>query len=67
MFDLLIKNGTVLDGTGAPGYAADIGISGDSITVVGDLDGEAARNSTRTIDASGRVICKKATTVGGDK
>ncbi|MCH7906000.1 MAG: D-aminoacylase [Chloroflexi bacterium] len=56
MFDLLIKNGTVLDGTGAPGYAADIGISGDSITVVGDLDGEAAQNSTRTIDATGRVV-----------
>ncbi len=52
MFDLLIKNGTVVDGTGAPGYPADIGITGDSITVVGSFDGEAER----AIDATGRVV-----------
>ena len=52
MFDLLIKNGTVLDGTGAPGYAADIGITGDSVTAIGNLEAEAAR----TVDAAGRVV-----------
>jgi|TARA_B110000116_G_scaffold206181_1_gene181407 N-acyl-D-amino-acid deacylase len=52
MFDLLIKNGTVVDGSGAPGYLADIGITRDSITVVGSFDGDAAQ----TIDATGRVI-----------
>ena len=35
MFDLLIKNGTVCDGTGAPAFTADIGITGDKITYIG--------------------------------
>jgi N-acyl-D-amino-acid deacylase len=52
MFDLLIKNGTVVDGTGAPGYMADVGVTGDSITVVGSFDSEAKQ----TIDATGRVV-----------
>ena len=34
MLDALIKNGTVIDGTGSPGFAADIGIKGDRIIAV---------------------------------
>lgn len=39
-FDLLIRNATVIDGTGAPRYGADIGIRGDRIARIGDLSGQ---------------------------
>lgn len=38
MFDILIKGGRVLDGTGAEEYVADVGITGDMISDVGDLE-----------------------------
>ncbi|MDQ6787720.1 MAG: D-aminoacylase [Acidobacteriota bacterium] len=37
VFDVLIKNGTVYDGTGKPGKRVDVGIRGDKIAAVGDL------------------------------
>ena len=37
-FDLIIRNGTVYDGSGSAPFAADIGISGDKIAAIGDLD-----------------------------
>ena len=37
VFDVLIKNGTVYDGTGTPGKRVDIGIRGDKIAAIGDL------------------------------
>lgn len=52
-FDIIIKNGHILDGTGGPWYAADIGIRGDRIEAIGKLDGAKA---SRMIDASGRVV-----------
>lgn len=51
-YDLLIRNGTVIDGGGKPGFQADIGVEGDRITRIGSLSGEAPQ----TIDATGRVI-----------
>ena len=36
-FDLVIRNGTVIDGTVAAGRAGDVGVTGDRITAVGDL------------------------------
>lgn len=51
--DLLIQNGTVIDGTGEPGRRADVGISDGRITAIGDLAGEAA---SETIDAEGHVV-----------
>jgi len=54
MFDLLIKNGTVVDGTGARGAALDIAVEKDKIAVVDNVkDAKAAR----IIDASGKVVC----------
>jgi dihydroorotase/N-acyl-D-amino-acid deacylase len=52
-FDILITGGTVVDGTGAPGRRADVGVSGDRIAAIGDLGGRAAR---RMVDASGLVV-----------
>jgi N-acyl-D-aspartate/D-glutamate deacylase len=52
-WSLLIKNGTVVDGSGAPAVAADVAVEGDRIVAVGaDLAGEAAR----TIDARGLMV-----------
>ncbi len=52
-FDILITGGHVVDGTGAPWFAADVGISGDRIAAIGRL-GE--RSATRRIDASGQLV-----------
>ncbi len=50
--DIAIVNGTVVDGTGAPGIRADVGIADDRIVAVGELT-EAAGT---TIDATGRIV-----------
>jgi N-acyl-D-amino-acid deacylase len=52
-YDLLIKNGRVIDGTGRQGYIADIAIKGDRIARIGRLANARAR---RVIDARGLVI-----------
>ena len=52
MYDLLIKNGRVVDGSGMPSYRADVGIAGGLIADIGRLDGGARR----TIDAGGRAV-----------
>ncbi len=51
-FDLLIRRATVVDGTGAPRYTADIGITGDRIVKIGDLSAASAK---KEIDLDGRV------------
>lgn len=52
-FDVLIRGGQVLDGTGSPAIRADVGIAGGRIAAVGDLAGRAA---DRVIDAGGLVV-----------
>src|SRR6476660_6534492 len=52
MHDLVIKGGTVVDGTGAPARTADVAIDDGRITEVGTVD-EAAR---RVIDADGALV-----------
>jgi N-acyl-D-amino-acid deacylase len=51
-YDLLIRNGTVVDGTGASRYLADIGVTQGCITEIGRLNGSAKR----IIDADGLVV-----------
>jgi N-acyl-D-aspartate/D-glutamate deacylase len=54
-YDVLIRGGTVIDGTGAPGFAADVGVLGGRIIAVsrGGLDPSEAET---VIDASGQVV-----------
>src|SRR5262249_2705108 len=52
-FDVLITGGRVIDGTGLPGYHADLATQGDRIAAIGRLDGAEAH--TR-IDAAGKVV-----------
>src|SRR5207244_5290279 len=52
-FDVLIKNGRIVDGTGAPWFRADLGIAGDRIAAVGLLDGA---SGVITVDATNLVV-----------
>jgi len=52
MFDVVVTNGSVIDGTGAGPVLADVAIAGDRVVAVGQIGGEAAR----TIDATGLVV-----------
>ena len=52
-YDLLIEGGTVVDGSGLPGERADIGVTDGMIAAIGDLKGEAAKE---TIDAEGQIV-----------
>ena len=52
-FDVLITNGRVVDGTGAPWYRADVGIIGDRIAEIGQLAG---RDAKTRVDASNLVV-----------
>ncbi|HZX09915.1 MAG TPA: amidohydrolase family protein, partial [Acidobacteriota bacterium] len=52
-FDLLIKNGKIADGTGEPLFDGDIGIKGDTIVEIGNLDGKEAKE---IIDAQDMVV-----------
>jgi N-acyl-D-amino-acid deacylase len=52
-FDLLIRNGTVIDGSGQPGRPADVGIRGDLIVAVDPLPNATAET---VIDATGKVV-----------
>jgi N-acyl-D-amino-acid deacylase len=53
VYDVVIRNGRVIDGTGSPWYAADVGIRAGKIAAIGMLEGVAAR---RTVDAAGMVV-----------
>ena len=53
MFDLVIQNGTIIDGSQAPRYRADVGIRGDRIVALGRLEGA---ESGRVIEARGKIV-----------
>src|SRR6267143_1967669 len=51
-YDLLLKNGTVVDGSGAPRFRADVAVAGDRIAEIGKIkDG-----AKRVIDASDLIV-----------
>ena len=52
MHDMIIRGGTIVDGTGDAPYQADIAVDGNSITAIGDIAGPART----VIDASGRIV-----------
>ena len=51
-YDLIIRNGSIVDGTGAPARSGDIAVTGDRIEAVGDVSGTAKRE----IDARGLTV-----------
>ena len=50
--DIVIRGGTIIDGTGKPGYIADLGIKADKIVAIGSI----IEQADREIDASGKVV-----------
>ena len=52
MADLIIRNGTIVDGTGAPAVRGDVEVTDGVITAVGEVDGTAARE----LDADGALV-----------
>src|SRR5262247_3272584 len=51
-FDLVVRGGTIVDGTGRPGVRGDVGIRDGRIAALGDVKGSAAQ----TVDAGGLVV-----------
>jgi N-acyl-D-amino-acid deacylase len=54
MFDIIIKNGLIIDGSGEPAYRADLGIKDSAISKIGELHDERA---TVEIEAEGKIVC----------
>ena len=52
MFDVIVRGGTVVDGSGAPGFQGDVAIKDGKIAAVGQVSGEARQ----IVDATGRVV-----------
>jgi len=52
-YDVLVRGGTLYDGTGSPGRRADLGMRGDTIAAVGDLSSASART---VVDARGLAV-----------
>lgn len=52
MYDLVIRNGTVVDGTGLPRYRADVAVQGNRIAAIGRI----AEKGKEEIDATGHVV-----------
>jgi N-acyl-D-aspartate/D-glutamate deacylase len=51
-FDLVIRGGLIIDGSGAPGYRGDVAVVGDRVVVVGEVEGRGRDE----IDADGQVV-----------
>jgi N-acyl-D-aspartate/D-glutamate deacylase len=52
MYDLIIKNGTIYDGTGEKPFFADVAIKGNKIAAIGELE----ESSKEVIDAKGKIV-----------
>ncbi|MEP2550740.1 MAG: hypothetical protein ABJH26_05540, partial [Marinomonas sp.] len=51
-YDLVIRGGTIVDGTGAPPVKADLAVNSGKVAAIGDVEGEGAEE----IDATGRIV-----------
>ena len=52
MLDLKITGGTIVDGTGKPGFSGDVGVRDGRIVAVGEV----SEDARETLDASGRIV-----------
>jgi N-acyl-D-amino-acid deacylase len=52
-FNIIIKNGYIMEGSGNPWYKADVGIQGDRVKAIGDLS---RAKAPKTIDANGMIV-----------
>ena len=52
MYDIIIRNGTIVDGSGMPRFRADVGIANGKIAAIGKLH----ENARETIDAEGHIV-----------
>ncbi len=52
-YDLIVRNGTIVDGTRAPRHEADVGVRGDRVVRIGNLKNERAK---KAIDAAGKIV-----------
>ena len=55
--DLLLRRGSVVDGSGAPGRVADVLVRGDRIVEVGDLAALDPGRVARVVEVAGRIVC----------
>jgi len=54
-YDILIKNATIVDGTGAPSYKGALAVQGERIAFLGKVDGDLGGDAGTVIDAEGLV------------
>ena len=54
MFDIVIRKGRIIDGSGNPWYYGDVGVRGDRIETIDNLS---AASAVRVIDARGKIVC----------
>ncbi len=52
MYDLMIRNATIVDGTGAPAFTGSVAVKDGRIAAIGDVQGSARRD----IDAQGHLL-----------
>lgn len=52
-YEIVIRNGLIVDGTGSPGFKGDVAINGDTIAFLGNLEGA---TTDQEIDASGLIV-----------
>ncbi len=53
MYDILIQNGKIIDGTGSPWFFGDVAVTGDTISAVGHIP---VANANRVIDAKSQIV-----------
>jgi formylmethanofuran dehydrogenase subunit A len=58
MLDLVIKGGTVIDGSGRPGVRTDVGIKDGRVVKIGEV----TEDTAKTIDATGKIVPRASST-----